>query len=275
MVKTRVPFDLEECLECMLYSRKSVLSREEAREKIVVDRAGLFVESYARIAGLGDPLAREKQILNSMAMRIAGGIVFNGYRDLLALMALANGVDWGMKDYVVDYSSPSTILGDADRVVWLGDPLTKLQHARSIAIVLDNAGEALVDILAASWLMDQGKHVALIARSQPYEVDVTDGEARELVRTLGVGVDVYSTGSRYPVFHPQAYNSTGWRIVRESDIVLVKGIANFEAAVENPVDEVWGKLVFLLRAKCKPIASFFSVPLGTPLVVDSSIIFNG
>ncbi len=255
------PWDPVECLECILHARPG-LGRGEAQKMIAGDRTRAFVETYARLARGGDPLKGLKERLNRGVKRLAAGLTIQDYEHALRLMATANGVDWGMRGHT--YTLEDLVTGRG--VVWVPGADTVISAVRSshrIALLLDNAGEAVVDVIAASWLAQKGHEVTLIARGEPYEVDVTHGEVEELVESLGAGVKVVSTGSRYPAPHPMA-SPKARRILEETDIVLSKGIANYEVATENPGR--W-RIVFLLRAKCGPIARQYGVPQGTPLVV--------
>ncbi|MEB3861507.1 MAG: ARMT1-like domain-containing protein [Desulfurococcales archaeon] len=256
------PWDPVECLECILHARPG-LGRDEARVMIARDRTRAFVETYARLAGGGDPLRGLKDRLNRGVKELAAGLEPQDYEHALRLMATANGVDWGMRGH--KYTLEDLVTGRG--VVWIPgvDPVVEaVEGSRRIALLLDNAGEAVIDVAVAGWLARRGHEVTLVAREEPYEVDVTYREAGELVESLGVeGVRLVSTGSRYPAPHPMA-STMARRILMESDLVLSKGIANYEAATENPGR--W-RIVFLLRAKCGPIARQYSVARGTPLVV--------
>ncbi len=264
-----IPYDPKECLECLLHSRSSVIGRDEAARLIRMDRARAFVETFTRLAGGGDPLKGLKRRLNEAALKLVPGLGVQGYRGLLELMARANGVDWGMKDHEFDPGdAPRLLAGDpVYRGIDPGRAASMAREASTVAIVLDNSGEAVLDLWSAGRLMDLGHRVYVVARERPYEVDVTVEEATMLAEALGVDVEVYPTTGPYPVFHPESRGSPGWRRVTGADLVIVKGIANFEAAVENP-GGVDGGLLFLLRAKCIPIASFFRVGLGTPIIAS-------
>ena len=152
-----------------------------------------------------------------------------------------------------------------------GKTVDRLESASAIAYLLDNSGEAVVDITAALELADRGYNITLIARTTPYELDVTLDEAKQLLdeisRTLGYStrrIQVLGTGNSYPAPHPEASNIKVKDILQESDTVISKGIANFEAYLENCPRER-GKHIIALRAKCKPVSSFFHVPRDTGL----------
>lgn len=258
------PWSREECLACILHARPG-LSPGEALEMIRRDRTQAFVETYARLATNGDPLKSLKQELNERVSSLAQGLEPRGYGGALALMAAANGVDWGMRDYTYRVED----LVDPSGVKWIpsrGAAAGMLRDARRVAVVLDNAGEAVVDLIVARWLEERGHKVTLVAREEPYEVDVTRGEAEDLAGRHGISLEIVSTGNRYPAFHHKA-STEARKLLASVDLILSKGIANYEAATEAGDTLILEKTIFLLRAKCHPIARQHKAAMSIPLVL--------
>ncbi len=182
---------------------------------------------------------------------------------ILSTIALANSVDTWMPGRGL---TSLTLTGIS---IVEGQAVENLESASTIAYLLDNSGEAVVDITAALELADRGYNITLIARTTPYELDATLDEAKHLLdeisRTLGYStkrIQVLGTGNSYPAPHPGASNIKARDILQESDTVISKGIANFEAYLENCPGER-GKHIIALRAKCNPISNFFRVPRDT------------
>ncbi len=257
------------CLECFYSSRtrlgapRPVLDRLLSRAS---GRTGLFVESY-RI--LGDPLKARRLEANRGALNLLEGI-WEATRDLegaLKLAALANSVD-----VATPWTSGGLSLSGSVADRGLGRAVGLLRGAAEAAYLLDNAGEAVVDIAVALRLAGMGVRVHLIARSEPYEVDVTEAEARSLLdavaEALGVdasGVEVAGTGTAYPAPARGRVSAGVERILEEADAVVLKGIANLEAAMEYcSIDPE--RAIVLVRAKCPPIARLYGVDLGTAVV---------
>ena len=250
-----------------------------ARLASLVARGGrtrAFVESYALLELLagGNPSKGRKEALNRAMVEARGRIVAlleerleaRGGAGLLEVAAAANAVDVEMLGYRFE-GSLLEVLGE--KPVYHGITAEEVEGALKgarIAWLLDNAGEAVVDILAAGLLAERlGARITLYARSLDYETDVTATEAQRLASELGVGIEVRGSGGRYPPHHPESRTRSE---LEDYDVVILKGIANLEAALEAPLEKPL--TVSLLRAKCRPLARLFGVEKGTPIVTDPS-----
>jgi uncharacterized protein with ATP-grasp and redox domains len=188
-------------------------------------------------------------------------------------MAAANGVDIPMPGYTPGIEK--LIRGLHDKPAWLGvseEAVEKLlRGVERIVAVLDNAGEAVFDIAAAAQLARRsGRPLYVVVRGEPYEVDVTRDEAVDIAAKIAPEAWIVSTGSRYPVFHPRA-SEEARRLLGRGSLVLVKGIANLEAFLDYP-ESIAGadSVLFLLKAKCEPLARLFGVGHAEPVVASPS-----
>ena len=258
--------DSETCLQCLFGSREKLgLGHEKIQEilaKYRGSRTRVFVETYRvlRVDGM-DPLRSAKQKLNNQALgaleELAPRILEE--QDLLNVLgaaALANSVDI----WLPGRSETGLVLEGRVRFVNAERARRILGNAGLVAYLLDNSGEAVVDIVAALRLAMEGKEVVLVARGEPYELDVTAEEAQrllvEVARRLRMStkrVRVVSTGSAYPGFATGLVSSKVAYLLVDADAVVSKGIANYEALVEY-CSTVPEKTIVALRAKCAPIA---------------------
>ncbi len=254
--------DPVECSLCLLNARREVVtSSTEARRLLEGGRTKAFTESYSMLSRGMDLLAGVKDQLNRMALDYRPSIT--GYRGLLALIARANSVDWRLPGY-----NGLDLEGGKRSVLVDDSAVSLLQSAERVVIALDNAGEAVIDLRAAGWLAERGHLVSVLAREYPYEVDVTATEARALAETLGLeGIEVVSTGSRYPPLYLPGLSRDALETIMEADVVISKGIANFEAGLESWSMDGAGKVIVALRAKCGPIARLLGVKRGAPAVI--------
>ncbi|MCE4606812.1 MAG: ARMT1-like domain-containing protein [Desulfurococcales archaeon] len=260
------------CKKCLVESRSEydVLSKsqlEEIASRVEeLGRTRVFVETYGElVAKLGvDPLSDEKRKLNKEIAEITPHDLFKskGFREILPILATANAVDWGMVGY--EYNIDDILSGWEDTVI-LDMPEMDLGR---IVIILDNAGEAVLDLLAGERLHELGYEVVLLARSLPYETDIILSEAEWLAGYLGVDLPILGTGSRYPATFINEMPDNIKGLIEVSDLVLAKGIANLEAAMESIPDDMKGKFYHLLRAKCIPMMELFGVPQSTPIVTS-------
>ena len=262
----------DHCRKCLMESRSkyNVLSKSQLEEMASrvgeLGRTRVFVETYgALVEKLGrDPLSDEKRKLNKEIAEIVPRDLYRNksFREVLPLLAIANAVDWGMVGYEYDIND---VLSGWENTVVLDMPEIDLGR---VVIVLDNAGEAVLDLLAGERLHELGYEIIFLARSLPYETDITLGEAEWLAGYLGIDLPIIGTGSRYPATFLEEMPDNIKGLIEVSDLVLAKGIANLEAALESIPDEMQGKFYHLLRAKCIPMTELFGVPQATPIITS-------
>ena len=60
------------------------------------------------------------------------------------------------------------------------------------------------------------------------------------------------------------YVSTDFKdLYRSADLIISKGMANFETLYTNPVKELSTDIFFLLKTKCGPVSSYLKAPPGS------------
>ncbi|GAB6946382.1 ARMT1-like domain-containing protein [Vulcanisaeta sp. JCM 16161] len=266
-----------ECILCALESRMQEMRKfgvndVHAYTRITMHisnliprgRTPLFIESFeliTKILGNEDPHANEKRELEDTASLVMSRIISDAGDDVvryIEIAAAANSVDVPMRDYQFDINDFVNRL--LEEAVWLNtsrEELTRLlSNVRDVGYIVDNSGEFQVDTLLIRKLIDMGLGVTVYARGLPYEVDVT---ADYVSRVLGDKVRVVSTGSRYPAF----YNRGLWHDLGNHDLIISKGVGNFEAYLES---ELKLRVLFLFRAKCGPMIRLLRVPKNSPVV---------
>ena len=285
----RGPLDPFECVLCLVHGRlQQVAGRLDLEARVLGHLAGLvarwrsrtevFVESYEYLERLlgRDIYEERRRRLNEAALGLLDKLGLRGRSasSLVELMAAANGVDIAMPGYRP--SMDKVFRGLGEQPTWLGagpgDVEALAGGVESLVVVLDNAGEAVIDIAAAAELARRlgASRLYLVARSMPYEVDVTAREASVLASRLAPGALVVGTGGRYPVFYPYSSDEARRLLRLPRSLVLVKGIANLEAFMDYPGslgEDV--RALFLLRAKCGPLSRFFGVAFAEPVAASA------
>jgi uncharacterized protein with ATP-grasp and redox domains len=268
-----------ECIACLINSRTGDLREAGLGEEayyhtllslsnlILKSRTRAFSESFRVIAeasGKNDPYWEKKQVLNSLAQRVLELIEGEEMReeDLLRLGAAANSFDTSVLGYEFNPESFSLeklqeplAIDETGKIVW--------EKIGTIAYVLDNSGEAVIDAFIITKLSELGYRVLAVAREDPYEIDVT---ATELEKILGKGAEILkSMGNLSPLYALERDTLVGKRL-READLIIAKGIANLEGYIDSGR---WlkDKAFFLLRAKCPVIARAFEVQKGSPIAI--------
>ena len=145
------------------------------------------IKSLSRVE---DPYASEKAVANRYALELYPTIrrlilSTTGARERLELALrfsiVGNAVDLGVAGYtppniaeVIDKAKTIHIHGDLDTVIEL------LLHAKKIAILMDNCGEAVFDRALGDALRSLEKRVVGIVKGGPFQNDVTIREAAEI-----------------------------------------------------------------------------------------------
>ncbi|MCU0860067.1 MAG: ARMT1-like domain-containing protein [Thermoplasmata archaeon] len=130
-----------------------------------------------------------------------------------------------------------------------------LSKADRIVYLVDNCGEVVLDRLALKQIKKFDVEVTLAVKGEPILSDATLADIHGLgieelvdrvVETPGfaVGVDLGSLEGEFG------------RMLRDSDLVIAKGMGNFEALSETDIAPV----AYMLRTKCRPVADAMGLP---------------
>ncbi|MDF1660848.1 MAG: ARMT1-like domain-containing protein [Planctomycetota bacterium] len=126
-----------------------------------------------------------------------------------------------------------------------------IEESRQILYILDNAGEAEIDLLLVEQLVKRGKSVTLVVKSPGLLHDVT----REDIETE---VPVIETGSNMmgslPVLCSKEFSSA----MADADLIIAKGASNFET-LGMPADKA---IAHMLVAKCGVLARALGIKKG-------------
>lgn len=169
------------------------------------------------------------------------------------LAAIAGNVmDFG----IAGLTDPNELPRQFDAVVRQGldvDDLTRVHEiltgATKVLYLLDNCGEDVLDNLLVREIRAMGPKVVGVVKGRAVLTDVTMEDGRrsgaidafdEVVSTgmFAVGVDVHRMGDRLR------------REMEEADLIISKGMANFESLSDAP----YRPIAFLMKAKCRPVA---------------------
>ena len=135
----------------------------------------------------------------------------------------------------------------------------KLHTAKSLAYFADNAGEHIFDAIFIKYIKDAFPHVEInyITRGNAIINDVTLEEA------LDSGLDrhakVLSSGVPTPGFVFDLANEESQNLFLDADIVIAKGMGNFETMTENFYRDVF----HLFKVKCDVVSRFVGHELGS------------
>ncbi len=145
----------------------------------------------------------------------------------------------------------------------VSDLKERIASARTIAYLTDNCGEVVFDKLLIEQITrtNPKAQVTAIVRGFPTSNDATMEDARQ------VGLDtvarVIDNGSDVAGTVPSLVNAETLTALRDSDLVISKGLANYETLSGRGTN-----VCFLFLCKCQLYMDLFEVPLYTGLVVN-------
>jgi len=151
------------------------------------------------------------------------------------------------------------ITGTGPLPVVIGDVYGAARDATRVLFLPDNAGEIGLDSLLIEELKEMGLIVTLVVKEDPFFEDATIRDAA-LFGLDKLAEDILTTRG---VFLPGEGTSSLNDAYGESDLVIAKGVFNFEALN----DEGLGKpTIYMLKMKCGPISEKNNVDIGNFIV---------
>lgn len=223
--------------------------------------ANRVLEAVTRISGSQDPFAEFKQeelrqgrkALDKVAHLGRGGL-----KERLILAALGNSLDF--------FKDPAEALAELEglargKMDFFRDDSERLAgrlEARpKLALYLtDNTGEIYFDLPLYEYLAERAERVVLVVKGGPALNDLTRaeledsglaGRVKQVADTgyAGVGVDWERVSDRFR------------GLLTRADLVLAKGMANFETLYPRTLDS---PVLFLFKLKCRPLRDYLSAP---------------
>ena len=239
-------------------------SKEVAYGSYTVELAWLLFRYVKEVTGVSDPYKRYKEISNNVVSEVLrskrrlleGMGEEERFMNLVLASVNANLIDPGAPPFDIDLRRLSEELFTGRfEVDERGKVYRRLRTVKDAAYILDNAGEAVVDLEIVKLLESMGVNVVVIARSEPYQNDITVEEAKR----LGFR-NVLGTGSDFPGIWPEHTSGEVLKLIRDVDVVIAKGMANYESFYAKPPKR---GIIHVLKAKCRPVASTLGVKEGS------------
>jgi uncharacterized protein with ATP-grasp and redox domains len=274
-----------ECVPCLMgrVIFQARLAGNGSEFKAVRAAAGSFSEEFAegrnsaavatevhrsayRAMGVRDPYLG----LKKRADAVASGYIGRAERFIsdsddriraAALMAvIGNIMDFG-SGIAIDY--PEEFAGQFERMVAQGigsddtDEMRKMIKPGSVVIyILDNCGESLFDALLIREIQALGARVVGVVRGEPILNDITMDDA------VRAGIDsvpdrMLTTGQFAIGLDLDRIGDDLRDELSVADLIVAKGMANYESLSDQAVGI---PTVYMLRSKCRPVASSLGVP---------------
>lgn len=144
----------------------------------------------------------------------------------------------------------------------LADLEARIKGARTIAYLTDNCGEVVLDKLLIEQIVraNPEAQVTAIVRGYPTSNDATMEDAQQV--GLDAVVNVIGNGSGIAGTVLSDVNAETRAALRDSDLVISKGLANYETLSGRG-----SNIYFLFLCKCQLYVEVFDVPLYSGMVV--------
>ena len=218
-----------------------------------------------------DPFAKHKRLCNEVAAKMLGDVkrALRGakskrarLRSALKIAIVGNSMEFGFMDH---WSNRVALRKEFRRLLAhkLGHDdleaiVSRVLDSKEVLYLTDNAGEIVFDKLLIEELKGAGVKPFVAAKASPVQDDVTMAEVRALgiqriAKLLSAGESV---GIDLNVASPELL-----RKLEEAELIISKGMGNYETLSEFE-EKLRGRLVYLLRAKCNPVAGALGVERG-------------
>ena len=203
-------------------------------------------QSISDITGEEDPVARSKEQATQEALKVDTSFI-KTIPDALKLSVIGNVIDFGAQN---QFDLNEMIQNHFHQAFAIDDfPAfeKELKIAKEMVIIGDNVGEHIFDkVLIETIKKSYDIEVYYFVRGKPIINDVTLKEAQILKNCA----HIIDTGVATPGYDLEEINAESKAIFDRADIVLAKGMGNFESlylAAKRPV-------YFLFVVKCSVVA---------------------
>lgn len=229
------------------------------------ENAVSLYELIAELTGNPDPFAGLKKQSNDFALSIRDRISRSIDRSADPLRTALHFAACGnIIDYAAQHSfDAATAMADCggqpfilDDYASLQERLTTPEREKSKVLYLaDNCGELVFDGLVVRELQQLGHQVTLAVRGAPIINDAT----MEDIRACGLDrlCRVIENGTNCPGTPLQSCNAEFQQVFQEADVILSKGMGNFET-----LSDIKAPIFFLFTVKCVRVASYLRDSTG-------------
>ena len=179
---------------------------------------------------------------------------------LIRIASAANSMEFGVKGHDFDNATFGRAFAGTLRESLQADMdelKRRLQSFDKIFYLTDNCGEVIFDLFVIERLEEMGKRVVVGSKSEPIINDVTAQELKSFSE-----VDVIPTGNVVGTVLEHLSEEASLLLNDSEWLILSKGMGNFETMTEFD-QRLKGRLIYILRAKCEPVAAKLAVPRGS------------
>ncbi len=255
-----------DCLSCLFNQSLKVtklLDLDDTTSKKVLDNTAQIImdhdmsctppqiakdiyQGISEITGEKDPVALAKERATQEALKIDTSFIHT-IPDALKMAVIGNVIDFGSQEQFDLEKMIKSHFQQTFSIDDTADFIKELQNAKEMVIIGDNTGEHIFDkLLIETIKKSYDITIHYFVRGKPIINDVTIKEA-ELLKDCAHVVD---TGVQTPGYDLEEANSISKEIFDRADIVLSKGMGNFESLYRSAKRPIY----FLFVVKCTVVA---------------------
>jgi uncharacterized protein with ATP-grasp and redox domains len=219
----------------------------------------------AQVTGCPDPYVEMKKDANNTALELLPELQplidqvpdHEKFRKACLISCLGNVIDYDVPGNNSDITAAMDFLDQGFHIDDTDELKALIKPGVKLLFFTDNAGEIVFDKLVVAELRRLGCIVTVAVKGGPGLNDATMEDA-EYVSMTETADRVITTGT--DAIGVRLDESPEWfhEIYYETDLIIAKGMANFETLSESPAP---CPLMYLFRSKCEPVAQVLDVPL--------------
>ncbi len=247
---------IEELLDYMSAHKGGVPALVGTEREVIIKRRSQNPDPYQDLKKESNRVARDLLPLAREFYEKADDKI----EAMIRIAAAANSMEFGVKGHDFDNTTFGRVFADTLREELKADMnelKRRLQVFANIFYLTDNSGEVVFDLFVIEKLREMGKSVIIGSKSEPVLNDVTVDELKAMT-----DVEVIPTGSVVGTSIEHLSPEASALLFDKEWLVLSKGMGNFETISEFD-ENLRGRLIYILRAKCEPVATEMTVPKGT------------
>lgn len=215
-----------------------------------------------------DPYHNEREICNDIAFKYLPEIKDeikkdNSLESYIKASIIGNLLDFGALGVNVDTDALIKKTMQNGLAINHADKLdSELKNAKNILYLADNVGEIVFDKLLIGKLKEYDVNITIGLKEKPILNDACVEDALKIgmdeyaelksIGTDSIGIIYYETSNEFK------------EIFENSDLVIAKGLGNYEGLTELKTDK---PIFCLLNAKCNPVAKDVGVNLGENVIL--------
>ena len=219
------------------------------------DIATVFHRTIKEITGNPDPFSEFKRKEIEHARSLYSVLKAEATPDLETLIKFSvkgNALDFFRSQEEIMGDFHSDILFAVDHIDILK---MRLQPGTQVLFLADNAGECFFDLPLIKFLTDSGLQAVYVIKGEPSQNDITANDL-EYAGLSEAFPEVIDNGTDVVGLHLAEAGERLRQAYKEANTIIAKGMGHFET-MGHITD---GRLFFLLKAKCHPVAAAIGIP---------------